>query len=288
MLERDGAVGSAAAVVSGRAWKRSQRNRRAAEKSRHQERAAQRHHTRHSRGGGIQGPQGHDARNILRLHLRARRQHLRRRDAAEIRPHRLSVSGRARHGKVLLRHARISRVGLARRFFRLPALQPRPSHREFPARCQNRDPSYRLRGARLVGHQARQRHAGEKQHQAQLGATPPHHRPQHRDLSQESGWRRRSSSSANSIRCTTRNSASSNRGPGIRTGRNGRKYGATIRCRTGGAPMSHSPNRTNAAATKSPAEPRRNSAAAEPTPALARARMRNDQKKSRHPGKSPR
>ncbi len=46
-------------------------------------------------------------------------------------------------------------------------------------------------------------------------------------------------------------------------------------------PMSHSPNRTNAAATKQAAIPTGKPAATERTPALARARIRNEQKKSR-------
>ncbi len=61
-----------------------------------------------------------------------------RRHAAQVRPHRLSVPRRAGRREILLRHARFSRVGLAQRFLRLPALQPRPSHREFPARRRNR------------------------------------------------------------------------------------------------------------------------------------------------------
>ena len=51
-------------------------------------------------------------------------------------------------------------------------------------------------------------------------------------------------------------------------------------------PMSHSPNRTNAAATKQTNESARRRAAAERAPALARAQMRPVQKKSRRPRKT--
>ena len=50
-------------------------------------------------------------------------------------------------------------------------------------------------------------------------------------------------------------------------------------------PMSHSPNRTAGAATKQISEPAGKAAGAERAPALARVRMRDDQKKSRRPEK---
>jgi len=50
-------------------------------------------------------------------------------------------------------------------------------------------------------------------------------------------------------------------------------------------PMSHSPNRTNAAATKPAADPANKRAAAKPSLALSRARTRNAQKTCRQPSK---
>jgi hypothetical protein len=63
--------------------------------------------------------------------------------------------------------AAIPGVGLAQRLFRLPALQPRPPHREFSAQYQDLYFSHRFRGARLVGHQAGMRSA--QQYQAAWG-----------------------------------------------------------------------------------------------------------------------
>ncbi len=145
----------AAAVVPDHAGQRSRRSRLAAEESRHQERAAQRHHAGHRGGGRLHRSQGHRDRNLFRFRLRAAGRQFQRRHAAQTRPRRLSMPRRAGPGEILLRRSRLSRLGLARRFLRLPALQPRSSHREFPARPQDRDPSHRLRGARLDRHQAR-------------------------------------------------------------------------------------------------------------------------------------
>ena len=94
------------------------------------------------------------------------------------------------HREILLRHAGIPGVGLAQRLFRFPALQPRPPHREFSAQYQDLYFSHRVRGARLVGHQAGMRSARAQRYQADLGADPPHHRSQHRHLSQQSRRRR--------------------------------------------------------------------------------------------------
>src|SRR5207244_78249 len=75
--------------------------------------------------------------------------------------------------------------GLAQRFLRLPALQPRPPHDQSAASRQRQYSPPRVRAARRSRDQPRLRLPRAQEHQVVLGSDPPPHRTQHRDLSQE-------------------------------------------------------------------------------------------------------
>ena len=78
-------------------------------------RARDRHFARHRRGRGVHRSEGHQDRDFFRLRIRQGRRSHRGHHAAQTRPRRLSGRRRAEDRKVLLRRARLPRLGLARR-----------------------------------------------------------------------------------------------------------------------------------------------------------------------------
>jgi hypothetical protein len=102
-------------------------------------------------------PQGHQRRDLLGLFVRQGRRHRRRDHAAQARPRRVSHARRGRDREILLRRARVQGVGLAQRFLRLPALQPRSPHHQPAASRQCQHSSPRLRAARRSRDQPRLR-----------------------------------------------------------------------------------------------------------------------------------
>ena len=180
VLRKGGRSAMRAARLPDRAGRRSRRLREADRGARHQDATRKKDpEPTDRRHGDLRGPEGHRDGGVQARRARRARNSRPRASCRTSSATSRSIRQRRQEGhRVLLRRARLPRVGLDGRLLLVPALRRRPPHHQPDAGPGEPALPHRVRAARLGPHADRLRFPQPQRLQAAVGPGPPRHRPQ--------------------------------------------------------------------------------------------------------------